>query len=57
MINVAKALADLSKTPGDVIAVPKAQLAELLGELAARQPNPRDLTIFKVAPQPAGAQA
>ena len=48
MINAVKALADLDTIPGEVIAVPKAQMAELLRELALRQPDPHSLTLFRV---------
>ena len=56
MIDAAKALADLDATPGDIVAVPKAQIAELLRELAGRQPRTSGLAIYAVAPQLAGAQ-
>ena len=50
MINARKALADLAALPGDVIALPKQQMADLLGELARHQePRRRDLTMFTVA--------
>ncbi|OWK32283.1 hypothetical protein [Sphingomonas mucosissima] len=48
MINAAKALADLHAMPGEIVAVPKAQFAELLRELALRQPDPHSLTLFRV---------
>lgn len=48
MINAVKALADLEAVPGEVVAVPKAQFAELLRELALRQPAPQSLSIFRV---------
>jgi hypothetical protein len=55
MINAAKALADLDATPGDIVAVPKAQMKDLLRELASRQPSSSGIAIFGV-PQLAGAQ-
>lgn len=48
MINAVKALADLDAMPGEVVAVPKAQMAELLRELALRQPAPQHLQVFRV---------
>lgn len=48
MINAVKALADLDTVPGEMIAVPKVQMAELLRELALRQPAPQSLSIFRV---------
>lgn len=48
MINAVKALADLDAVPGEVVAVPKAQMVELLRELALRQPAPQSLSIFRV---------
>ncbi|WP_296222729.1 hypothetical protein [uncultured Sphingomonas sp.] len=54
MINAVKALADLDAMPGPVIAVPKAQMVELLRELALRQPAPQSLTLYRVV---GGAEA
>lgn len=48
MINAVKALADLEAMPGDMVAVQKPQLMELLRELALRQPAPQHLQIFRV---------
>lgn len=48
MINAVKALADLDAIPGEIVAVTKQQLTELLRELALRQPAPQSLSIFRV---------
>ena len=55
MINAVKALADLDTVPGEVIAVPKSQMAELLRELALRQPPAQNLQIFRIAGTTAAA--
>jgi hypothetical protein len=45
MINVASIRAAASATPGDIVGISKAQLAELLGELEAGQRARRALQI------------
>lgn len=49
MINAVKALADLDAVPGEIVAVPKAQMAELLRELAVRQLPQQNLYVFPLA--------
>ena len=51
MINARKALADLMAAPGEIVALPKTQMADLLTELAERQERParRELSLFTVA--------
>lgn len=60
MIDALKALDDLNRVPGDVVAVTKSQMTLLLEELARRQPTRQDITFLRVAvptPQPARAAA